>query len=115
MTTGTWSFLTNHARVLLCIAAEPTLRLREIGDRVGITERAVYRIVNELVDAGYLSRQRVGRRNEYIVHREWPMTDRPSRAQPIGALLRLLAPVADSAPWAPPEQSSPDELEYADA
>jgi DNA-binding MarR family transcriptional regulator len=55
----TWSFLTNHARVLLCIAQDSGVRLREIGDRVGITERAAHRIVDELVDAGYISRTRI--------------------------------------------------------
>jgi DNA-binding MarR family transcriptional regulator len=61
-----WSFLTNHARVLLCIANDPGVRLREIGDAVGITERAAHRIVTELADAGYISRARVGRREQRI-------------------------------------------------
>jgi DNA-binding Lrp family transcriptional regulator len=99
MSTGAWSFLTNHARVLLCIAEEPSLRLREIGERVGVTERAVYRIVNELVDAGYVSRQRIGRRNHYIVHRELPLPDRLSRSQLLGDLLTLLGPAADQPQW----------------
>jgi DNA-binding IclR family transcriptional regulator len=110
MANGTWSFLTNHARVLLCIAEEPTLRLREIGERVGVTERAVYRIVDELVDAGYVSRQRVGRRNRYIVHDERPLPDRVSRARPIGELLALLTSESGQARW-----SSPGEFEYVDA
>jgi DNA-binding MarR family transcriptional regulator len=61
--TFAWSFLTNHARVLLCIAQDPRARLRDIGEAVGITERAAHRIVAELTDAGYVSRRRVGRRN----------------------------------------------------
>jgi predicted transcriptional regulator len=89
-----WSFLTNHARVLLCIAEDPTVRLREIGERVGVTERAAHRIVNELVAAGYISRQRSGRRNHYTVHGELPLPDRLSRAQPLGELLSILAPAA---------------------
>jgi DNA-binding Lrp family transcriptional regulator len=99
MSAAPWSFLTNHARVLLCIAEEPTLRLREIGDRVGVTERAVYRILNELVDAGYVSRQRSGRRNHYTVHRELPLPDSPSRAQPLGELLAILRSAADQPAW----------------
>lgn len=90
-----WSFLTNHARVLLCIAEEPTVRLRDIGDRVGVTERAAYRIVDELVSAGYVSRQRRGRRNHYTVHGELPLPDRLPRARPLGDLLAVLASAAD--------------------
>jgi DNA-binding IclR family transcriptional regulator len=98
MPAAAWSFVTNHARVLLCIAEEPTLRLREISERVGVTERAVYRIVNELVDAGYVSRHRAGRRNHYVVHRELPLADHLSHAQPLGELLALLAPAIPLTP-----------------
>jgi len=65
-----WSFLTNHAHVLLCIAHDPSSRLRDIADAVGITERAAHRIVAELVDEGYVTRERRGRRNFYEVHPE---------------------------------------------
>jgi predicted transcriptional regulator len=92
ITTAPWSFLTNHARVLLHIAEDPTVRLRDLGERVGITERAVNRIVSELVAAGYLSRQRTGRRNRYTVHRDRPLPDGFARTQPIGELLAILAP-----------------------
>ena len=69
-----WTFLSNHGQVLLCIAHDPVVRLREIGDQVGITERAAHRIVGELVDAGYLERERNGRRNRYTIttHRNLP-------------------------------------------
>jgi DNA-binding transcriptional ArsR family regulator len=60
-----WTFLSNHGHVLLCLAAEPEMRLRDVAARVGITERAVQRIVAELEDAGYLERNRYGRRNRY--------------------------------------------------
>jgi Winged helix-turn-helix DNA-binding len=86
----TWSFLTNHARVLLCIAQDPGLRLREIGDRVGITERAAHRIVDELVAAGYISRARIGRRNHYASHRHLPLPDKLAHEQSIGDLLAIL-------------------------
>jgi hypothetical protein len=89
-TAPAWSFLTNHARVLLCIARDPVIRLREIGDEVGITERAAYRIVDELVAAGYVSRERNGRRNNYTVHEDLPLPDRTPRAQSLGELLAIL-------------------------
>ena len=61
-----WTFLTNHAQVLVCIARDPGIRLRDIGERVGITERAAHRIVVELADAGYITRERNGRRNQWF-------------------------------------------------
>lgn len=65
--TKTWTFFTNHAHVLFCLAADPMLRLREVADLVGITERAAQRIVSELEEAGYLRVLRQGRRNRYRV------------------------------------------------
>lgn len=65
-----WTFLTNHAHVLLCLVEKPEARMREVAVRVGITERAVQRIVAELEEAGYLSRIREGRANRYIVHED---------------------------------------------
>lgn len=64
-----WTFLTNHAIVLLCVATEPMMTLRAIGDRVGITERATHRIIGDLVAAGYLTVRRDGRRNVYTVRK----------------------------------------------
>jgi len=66
------------------------MRLREIGERVGITERAAHRIVNDLVAAGYVSRERAGRRSQYTVRRDLPLPDRLSRTQPLGDLLAVL-------------------------
>jgi DNA-binding Lrp family transcriptional regulator len=86
-----WSFLTNHAKVLLCVAQDPQMRLREIGDAVGITERAVHRIVVELEAAGYLTRGRDGRRNRYAVARGLPLPDRLARHQRVDDLLRVLS------------------------
>ena len=68
-----WTFLTNHSHVLICLAGEPDLRLRDVADRVGITERAVQRIVADLEEAGVLTRSRDGRRNRYEVHMERPL------------------------------------------
>ncbi len=88
--TPTWSFLTNHARVLLCIAQDPAIRLRELGDRVGITERAAYNIVTELADGGYITRERDGRRNRYTIHPHLPLPDQLAHKQSIGDLLAIL-------------------------
>jgi predicted transcriptional regulator len=88
---SSWSFLTNHAQVLLCIAHDPGIRLREIGDTVGITERAAHRIVSELAAAGYISRERNGRRNHYTIQSHLPVPDPLAREQKIGHLLAILA------------------------
>jgi DNA-binding Lrp family transcriptional regulator len=87
---ATWSFLTNHARVLICIADDPGIRLREIGATVGITERAAHRIVGELADAGYVSRRRVGRRNRYAIRSDLPLPDSVARDRRVGDLLAVL-------------------------
>ena len=89
--TPAWSFLTNHAAVLLCIAQDPGVRLRDIGEAVGITERAAHRIVGELTDAGYVSRRRVGRRNQYTIQSHLPIPDPLARGQRVGDLLAILA------------------------
>jgi hypothetical protein len=89
-TPPTWSFLTNHARVLVCIAHDPGILLREIGDAVGITERAAHRIVGELADAGYIARTRNGRRNEYAIQSNHSLHDPFARGQNVGDLLAIL-------------------------
>jgi predicted transcriptional regulator len=66
-TAPVWTFLTKHAQILVCIANDPGMRLRDIGDRVAITERAAHRIVTELVAAGYITRTKQGRRNHYTI------------------------------------------------
>jgi hypothetical protein len=85
-----WSFLTNHAQVLVCLANDPDARLREVGSTVGITERAAHRIVGDLVAAGYVSRERNGRRNRYAVRRDLPLPDPLARGQKVGDLLEIL-------------------------
>lgn len=90
--TPKWSFLTNHAQVLLCIADDPEIRLREIGEAIGITERATHRIVVELVNAGYLARERNGRRNRYTIQTHLPLHDPLPREQKLGDLLAVLHP-----------------------
>ena len=86
----TWSFLTNHAKVLLCIAQDPGIRLREMGEQVGITERAAHRIVGELEDAGYIARERTGRRNRYTIQVHVPLPDPLARGQRVGDLLAVI-------------------------
>ena len=85
-----WTFLSHHAQVLLCIARDPDARLRDIATAVGITERAVQAIVNDLVDAGYVDRSRVGRRNHYAVHADVPLRHRLQSDLDAGTLLRML-------------------------
>ncbi len=85
-----WAFLSNHAQVLVCIARDPGVRLRDIGERVGITERAAHRIVVELADAGYITRERNGRRNHYTINAHLPLPDTIAREQSIGQLLQIL-------------------------
>jgi DNA-binding MarR family transcriptional regulator len=87
-----WTFLTNHAQVLVCIADDPGIRLREIGGRVGITERAAHRIVVDLADAGYITRERNGRRNQYTINAELAVHDPIAREQNVGQLLEILSP-----------------------
>lgn len=86
-----WRFLTNHAQVLLCIAHDPGIRLIDISERVGVTERAAHRIVAELAEAGYITRERNGRRNQYTIQSGLPLPDRLANGQKVGDLLAILA------------------------
>jgi DNA-binding IclR family transcriptional regulator len=85
-----WTFLTNHAHVLLCVAREPELRMRDVAEQVGITERAVQRIVADLEQAGYLHRSRDGRRNRYEVRTDLPLRHPVERHEHISSLLSLV-------------------------
>jgi DNA-binding IclR family transcriptional regulator len=85
-----WAFLTNHAQVLVCITRDPGIRLREIGERVGITERAAHRIVVELAAAGYITRERTGRRNRYTINAHSSLPDPVARERNVGELLAIL-------------------------
>ena len=85
-----WTFLTNHAHVLVCIAEDPDVLLREVARRVDITERATQRIVSELEAAGYLSHERVGRRNRYQVNPALPLRHPLEEHLEIGTLLNVL-------------------------
>ena len=96
-----WRFLTNHARVLLCIARDPGARLRDIAAGLGITERSAYSIVAELAEAGYVVKQlaeagyvvkqKDGRRNRYQIQAHLPLPEPTSRERTVGEVLALLA------------------------
>ena len=85
-----WTFLTNHAHVLLCISDEPDIRGRDIGVRVGITERAAQTIIADLVAAGYIRRRREGRRNRYSIDPDGPMRHPLDHGHTVGELLAAL-------------------------
>jgi DNA-binding IclR family transcriptional regulator len=85
-----WTFVTNHTQVLLCLAQDPHVRLRDVADRVGITERAAQRIVADLVEAGYVDRTRIGRRNAYTIKRDLAMRHVAQLGHEIGDLIDLL-------------------------
>jgi IclR helix-turn-helix domain len=88
---ASWSFLTNYARVLLCIAHDPGVRLRDIAASVGITERSAYGIVTDLTEAGYVVRQKDGRRNHYQIQAHLPLPEPASQEPAIGDVLALPA------------------------
>jgi len=88
---ASWGFLTNHARVLLCIAADPGVRLRDIAARLGITERSAYGIVTDLAEAGYVVKEKDGRRNRYQIQAHLPLPDPAGRERTVGDVLALLA------------------------
>jgi hypothetical protein len=87
---GRWDFLTNHAHVLLTIAHDPGIRLREIAAAVGITERGAHKILTELVAEGYVLRERHGRRNRYKVKPELPLRHPLVQDREVGDLLNVL-------------------------
>jgi DNA-binding IclR family transcriptional regulator len=85
-----WTFLTNHAQVLLCIAQNSDVRLRDVAEAVGITERAAQRLVADLAAAGIIERRRLGRRNHYVINRNAAMRHAGQAEHQIGPLLDLL-------------------------
>lgn len=85
-----WTFLTNYGHVLLCIAQDPEIRLRDVAGRVGITERAAQRIVADLIEGGYLELTKVGRRNQYRVNGTLPLRHPVEEQNQVAALLQLI-------------------------
>ena len=85
-----WSFLTNHARVLMCIAHDPGVRLRDIATTLGITERSAYSIVTDLTDGGYVVKEKDGRRNRYQIQAHLPLREAITQERTIGEVLDVL-------------------------
>ena len=86
---GDWTFITNHGLTLAAIAKSPRTTAREIGDTVGITERAAHKIIKDLENAGYVTKSKVGRRNEYLIHPDVPLKDNVTDAA-VGELLVVM-------------------------
>ena len=86
-----WTSLTNHPRVLPCIAHDPGVRLRDIAASLGITERSAYGIVTDLAEAGYVVKQKTGRRNRYQIQAHLPLPEPSSQERTVGDVLALLA------------------------
>ena len=97
-----WSFLTNHARVLLCVAHDPGIRLRDIATTLGITERTAHGIVADLADAGYVVKERDGRRNRYQIQHHLPLPEAAASQRTIGEVLDLLVETGTPAGRRPP-------------
>jgi DNA-binding MarR family transcriptional regulator len=88
-----WSFFTNHARVLICIARDPGIRLRDLASTIDVTERSAYGIVSDLANAGYVVKEKDGRRNRYRVVAQLPLPESISRDRTVGDVLGLLVDV----------------------
>ena len=86
-----WLFVTSHASVLIEVDRDPDLTVREIAERVGLTERQAHRVLADLVEEGYLTREKIGRRNRYRVNHEVPMRHPAIAQNEVGQLLRALS------------------------
>ena len=93
-----WSFLTNHARALVCIASDPGVRLRDIAATLGVTERSAFGIVADLTTAGYVEKEKDGRRNRYRIQTHLPMPENLGRERTIGEVLKVLVGTRDQKP-----------------
>src|ERR1700744_6345372 len=99
-----WSFMTQHARALVCIARDPGVRLREIADMLGVTERRAFGIVSDLTEAGYVVKERDGRRNRYRIQTHLPLRVRLGREPTIGELLGVLVDTGTTDSASEPDQ-----------
>jgi hypothetical protein len=95
---GDWSFLTTHARAMLLLADQPDARLRDLASELGVTERTAFGIVADLSDAGYVVKERDGRRNRYHIQRHLPLRDEIGRERSVGELLDLLGSTVSPRP-----------------
>jgi hypothetical protein len=96
-----WTFLTSHARVLLLVAHDPGVRLRDIAASLDITERGAFAIITDLVQAGYVVKEKTGRRNRYHVQAHLPLPEPTSRERTVGEVLALLAGTGPAATGKP--------------
>jgi hypothetical protein len=87
---ASWTFLTNYARVLLCVAHDPGVRLRDIAASLNITERSAFGIITDLVEAGYVVKEKNGRRNRYHIQAHLPLPEPDGRERTVGEILALL-------------------------
>ena len=87
---ASWSFLTSHARVLLCIAHDPGVRLRDIAASLDITERSAFGILTDLAEAGYMVKEKNGRRNHYHIQAHLPLPEPVGRERTVGEVLAIL-------------------------
>ncbi len=87
---ASWTFLTNHALVLLCVAHDPEMRLRDIAASLGITERSAFGIISDLVEGGYVVKEKDGRRNRYHIQAHLPLPEAAARERTVGEVLALL-------------------------
>jgi hypothetical protein len=105
-----WSFLTNHAQVLVCIAHDPEVRLRDIASTLDITERSVFGIVTDLTTAGYVTKEKDGRRNRYQVQGQLPLPGAVGRERSIGEVLEILVDPGTPAKGGPAGEASSRKL-----
>lgn len=103
-----WSFLTNHARALLFIASDPNARLRDLADAIAVTERTAYGIVVDLAEAGYVVKEKDGRRNRYHIQTDLPLRDPISTERTIGEVLDLLVDAKRPSPLHQPGPADRD-------
>ena len=108
MTATGWTFLTNHGRVLLCIARDPGIRLRDIAASIGITERSAFGIVTDLADAGYIVKTKDGNRNRYHIQHHLPVRGAVGQERTIGEVLELLVDMQTAPKQPPPRDAEPN-------
>jgi len=94
---ASWTFLTAHARVLLCVANDPGVRLRDIAASLDITERTAFGIITDLAEAGYVVKEKDGRRNRYHIQAHLPLPEPTARDRTVGEVLALLSGVEETA------------------
>ena len=104
---GNWRFLTNHARVLLCIASDPDARLRDFAVALQVTERTAYGLVVDLTEAGYIVKEKAGRRNHYHIQAHLPLPGSIDETRTIGDFLNLLVDERQPRIGDPPDRAAP--------